>query len=144
MAKKGTKKSPITTEQLYQQQELKYKREFIEHKFYPALKEATVSIDETTALLNAAASLIMEEAMNTLRTVKMGDIRSRLVKKLCPDHDRELSIEALLSLFDKQTLFETRGHLESMKQVISQMQMDEMRERKLVTLKEDWDRYLHG
>ena len=140
--KTGSKKSPITKEQLLQQQERAYKREFIKDKFYPALKEATISIDETTALLNAAAALIMEEAMNTLRTTKMADIRQRMVHKLCPAHDRELQIEGLLSLFDKQTLFEVRGHFESIKQVIAQMQMDEMRSRKLETLREDWDRYL--
>ncbi len=140
--KKGTKKSPVTKEQLFQQQENAYKRAFIRQDFYPALVNATVSVDEAGQLLQATISLIMEEAMETLRSKQMHEIRNRIVKKLCPDNERLLAIEELVSLFDKQTLFDARSNLEGMKAVLEQMKIDEMTKRGLDTLKVDWDRYL--
>ena len=140
--KKGTKKSPVTKEQLFQPQENAYKKAFIKEKFYPALVGATVSVDEAGQLLQATISLIMEEAMETLRSKQMHEIRNRIVKKLCPDNERLLAIEELVSLFDKQTLFDARSNLEGMKAVLEQMKIDEMTKRGLDTLKVDWDRYL--
>lgn len=143
MATKGTKKSPISKEQLEREMKLAQSRKLIKEQFYPALQEATISVDEATQLLNAAISLIMEEAMETLRTRRMSEIRDRIVNKLCPNDERLLQIEKLMEIFDMQTLFEARGHLESMKAVISQMQIDEMRNRKLDTFTPDWGRYLN-
>lgn len=141
--KKGSKKSPVTKEELLRQQKLTQQRKFIIEQFFPALKEATVSIDEATQLLNATTSLIMEEAMEVLRTKKMAEVRNRIVKKLCPNDERLLAIEHLIDLFEKQTLFEVRLNIEGLKAAIEQMKIDEMRSRKLDTLKEDWDRYLN-
>lgn len=142
MVKKGTKKSPITKEQLLQQQEANYRKEFIKNKFYPALVAATVSVDEASMLLGAMTSLVMEEAMETLRSTKMSEIRSRITKKLTGDNDRVVVVENLVALFDKQTLFDARSNFEGMKAVIEQMKIDDMQNRKLDTLKVDWDRYL--
>ncbi len=145
--KKGSKKSPIqhtpkTKEELEREMKLEAGRKLIIERFFPALKEATVSVDEATMLLGAACSLIMEEAMEALKTTKMDAVRNRIVKKLCPNDERLIQIENLIKIFDNQSLFEARGHFESMKACIEQMKMDEMRSRKLDTLKEDWDRYL--
>lgn len=140
--KKGGKKSPITKEQLYQQQESAYKKQFIKDKFYPALVGATVSVDEASMLLQAMTSLVMEEAMETLRSKKMSEIRNRIVKKLTSDGDRVVAVEHLIGLFDKQTLFDARSNFEGMKAVIEQMKIDEMQSRSLSTMKVDWDRYL--
>lgn len=141
MVKKGTKKSPITKEQLLRQQENSYKKEFIKNKFYPALVVATVSADEASMLLNAMVSLVMEEAMETLRVKKMSEVRSRIIKKLTTDSERVIPIENLINLFDKYTLFDARVHFEGLKACIEQMKIDDMQNRKLDTLKVDWDRY---
>ncbi len=140
--KRGTKKSPVTKEQLYQEQERKHKQVFIKEKFYPALCEATVSVDESGMLLQAVTALIMEEAMETLRSTKMRDVKSRIVKKLTGDDERVPQIQRLIELFDGMTLFDTRAYVEGMKAVIEQMKIDEMSSRKLETLKADWARYL--
>ncbi len=139
--KKGSKKSPVTKDELFRQQENKYKRDFIREKFYPALIGATKSVDEAGHLLQAMTSLVMEEAMQTLRSKKMNEIRSRIIKKLCPDHEREIEITNLVSIFDKQTLFDARSHFEGVKAMIEQMKIDEMSNRGLSTMKVDWDRY---
>lgn len=140
--RRGSKKSPVTKEQLEQQQRNNEKREFIKNKLFPALVSATISVDEATFLLQALVALIMEEAMETLRSKKMDEIKGRIVKKLCPNDERLLQIEHLVGLFDDLTLFDARGHVEGIKAVIEQMKIDEMQSRKLDTLKVNWERYL--
>ncbi len=140
--KRGTKKSPVSKEQLFQAQERAYERQFIKEKFFPALTTATKSVDEAGMLLQAMTSLIMEEALEVLKTKKIHEIQSRLVKKLCPDNERLLEIEGLIHLFEKQTLFKARGYLEGMKGVLEQCKIDEMQKRTLSSMEVDWDRYL--
>lgn len=137
------KKSPLTKEEVKRDFKRAQDRKLIKEQFYPALVEATVSVDEAQMLLQAAVSLIMEEAMEKLRTTLVADIRNRLVKKLAPNDERLLQIEKLIDIFHDHTLFEARGHFESMKAVIEQMKMDEMQKRKLDTLIPDWERYLN-
>lgn len=147
--KRGSRKSPLqlqrehkTPDQVQKEFLITQKRAFIKDKFYPALEAATVSADEASQLLSAIVALIMEEAMEKLRTTEMEEIRGRLVAKLCSDDQRILQIEKLVDSFKGMTLFEARGHCESMKAVISQMTIDEMRNRTLTSLNVQWDRYL--
>ncbi len=139
--KKGAKKSPVTKEELFRQQENKYKKDFIREKFYPALVGATKSVDEAGHLLQAMTSLVMEEAMETLRSKKMNEVRERIIKKLCPDNERLVEIRNVVSLFDKQTLFDARSVFEGVKSMLEQMKIDEMSSRSLSTMKVDWERY---
>ncbi len=141
--KQGSKKSPVTKDQLLREQEMAHKRAFIKEKLFPALVSATVSVDEASMLLQAMVALIMEEAMETLRVKRMKEIQNRIVKKLTSNDERLLQIEHLVGLFENYTLFDARGHLEGVKAVIEQMKIDEMQSRKLDTLKVDWDRYLN-
>ncbi len=146
MTKKGSKKSPIqarTKEQLENDIKRAQKRTFIIEQFFPALKDSTQSVDQASMLLQAITGLVMEEAMETLHTKQMKGIRGRMLKKLCPDDQGVLEVEKLLAMFDTMSLFETRGHCESMKAVIQQMQMDEMSRRNLDTFTPDWNRYLN-
>lgn len=136
-------KSPLTKEEVERDFKRAQARKLIKEKFYPALVEATISVDEAQMLLQAATGLIMEEAMEKLRSTLVADIRNRLVKKLAPDGNRQVKIEALIDIFHDHTLFEARGHFESMRAVIDQMKTDEMQRRKLDTLTPDWDRYLN-
>lgn len=136
------KKSPLTQEEVQRDFKRAQDRKLIKERFYPALVDATISVDEAQMLLQAVTSLIMEEAMDTLRATHMKDIRSRLVGKLTKDNERVLQIESLIDVFNDHTLFDARGHFESMRAVIQQMQTDEMQKRSLSTLTPDWGRYL--
>ncbi len=142
MAKKGSKRSPISKDALIKENENREKRDFIINHFFPALRDATISVDEAGFLLGGIVSLIMEEAMEALKTTRMRDVRQRIIEKLCPNDERVLSIGHLVTLFDGQTLFEARGNIEGMKQVVEQIKMDEMRSKKLADVKVDWQRYL--
>lgn len=136
------RKSLLSQEDIKRDYKRAQDRKLIKEQFYPALVEATISVDEAQMFLQAAASLIMEEAMEKLRTTNVSEIRSRLVRKLAPSDERLLQVERLIDIFYDHTLFEARGHFESMRAVIEQMKTDEMQKRKLDTMIPDWDRYL--
>lgn len=140
--RKGAKKSPLTKEQLQRQMENERKGKIIVNQFFPALIDATISIDEAKMFLSAATSLIMEEVMQAMRERKFSEIRKRLVKKLCPDDERVIQVEKLLTIFDDETLFVSREIIEGMKAAIEQMIIGELQTRKLDTLKPDWKKYL--
>lgn len=131
-----------TKEELVNDAKRKQQRAFLIEKFYPALKDATVSVEEATMLLSAIATLIMEEAMRTLQEKKVEEIRNRLIDKLEPG-DRLLKIEALINLFAEETLFEARGHIEGMKSVIEQMKIETFQKKTLDELHPNWERYLN-
>lgn len=135
-------KSPLTKEEVQRDYKRAQDRKLIKERFYPALVDATISVDEAQMLLQAANSLIMEEAMEILRIKKMDEIKNRVVRKLCPDDTRLLKIENLISVFDGMSLFEVRGHFESMGAVLRQMTTDEMRNRPLSSMNPAWERYL--
>lgn len=141
------KKSPIQHPKSKEELELEIKREeskrFIKEKFYPAVAAATVSVDEATSLLQAAGELIMGEAMQVMKTMKIKDVRNILVRKLAPNDERLLEIEALIGLFDEKTLFDARVSLQNMQSVVEQMKIDAMRKAKLSEMTPDWDRYLN-
>ncbi len=143
MAKKGSKRSPLSKDELWRQQENKEKRQFIIEHFFPALRDTTKSVDEAAFLLQGVVSLIMEEAMEALKSTRMREIRQRLIEKLCPEGERLLSIEHLITLFDSQTLFEARGNIEGMKAVIEQVKIDEMQKKPLADVEMNWERYLN-
>lgn len=147
MIRKGARKSPIqrtpkTKEELERELRLNKNRAFVKDIFYPALEEATISVDEASMLLQALISLIMEEAMETLKNTEMSQISGRLVSKLTSDNERVLAIEKLVNAFKGQTLFEARGNIEGMNAVISQMKIDEMQNRTLSSMNVNWDKYL--
>ena len=144
--KRGSKKSPLqpkTKEQILREMEISRKRKIVTEKFFPSLVAATVSVDEARMLVSATTSLIMEEAMRSMKVRKFSEIEEEVFKKLCPDGERAEEIRELLKVFSEETLFVSREIIEGAKQAIDQMVNDEMRTRSLSTLKADWNRYLN-
>lgn len=133
----------LTEEQIARNMEIARKRNIIVEKFYPALCEATVSVDEAKMLTQAAASLIMEEVLQTMKERTFDEIYARLVKKLTSEGERVLEIEALFDTLKGENLFVAREIIEGMTRAIDQMTMDEMRERPLNSLKADWPKMLN-
>lgn len=139
------KKEPRTKEQIERDQKIEAKRTLIKDKFYPALVATNYSVEESGMLLGAISSLIMAEAMEALHVVKMDEIKNKVVKKLTQEQSGQgtLELEALMGVFKGKSLFETRGHIEAMKQVIEQMKIESFQERKLSEMNPLWDKYLH-
>lgn len=147
MTHRGLKKSPIqaprTKEQLMRDIEVARKRKIIMTEFYPALIQATVSVDEAKMLLQATVSLIMEEVLSTMKERKLSEIYPRLLKKLCPEGVRQLEIEKWLGTIQGENLYVARELIEGATRAISQMLHDEELNRKLDTLTPDWNKMLN-
>ncbi len=143
MRKSPIKVVPRTADQIQRDNEIARKRKIVTEKFYPALVEATVSIDEAKMLLQAATSLIMEEVLSTMKERKMDEIYDRLIKKLCPDGLRQLQIENWIGTVRGENLYVARELIEGASRAIAQMLHDEEQNRKMDTLKPDWNKYLN-
>jgi hypothetical protein len=123
--------------------EVTRKRELIVDSFYPALIGATVSVDEAKSLVNAIGTLLMEEVLKTMRDRQFTEVIENLHANLCRDGERSVEIQALLDTLKGENLFVAREIIEGMTRAIETMIMEEMRSRKLDTLKTGWDRYLN-
>lgn len=133
------KRAQLTKEQIAAQMKVNGQQDLIEKVVFPAVVNATTSIDEAKMLLRAISASIMEESMKVLRETKMADIREGLVKKLT-EEGRVEEIDALLKSLDDQTLFDSRMLIEGLSSAIEQMIIDEMRGRTLRSLEVDWKR----
>lgn len=141
------KKTPRTKEQIVQEEknkkEISRKRSLIVDRFYPALIDATVSIAEAESLISAMGSLVMEETLKTMKTLKFADIAPSLFKILCTDGEREDKIEKLLATLHEENLFTAREIIEGMNRAIGAMKYEEMKGRNLATLKTNWEGHLN-
>lgn len=124
--------------------EIARKRKIIIDNFYPALIGATISVDEAKRLVSAMSSLLMEEVLKTMKERKFNDIKESIQKVLCSDGERLEEIKSLLETLKEENLFVAREIIEGMSRAIETMIMEDMADRKLDTLKPDWDKYLNG
>lgn len=128
---------------MFNQQEVARKRSLIIEHFYPALVEATISVDESKALISAMSNLLMESVLNTMKERQFVEVNTTLHKTLCSDGERSDEIKKLLDTLNGENLYVAREIIEGTTRMIEQAMTDEMRERNLSTLKTDWDRYLN-
>lgn len=124
-------------------EEVARKRTIIVDQFYPALIEATVSVDEAKALISALGSLVMEDTLRTMRERRFVDIKEILIEQLCKDGERKEGITKLLETLKDENLFTAREIIEGMTKAIEAMVTEELRGRKLDTLKTNWEGYLN-
>lgn len=123
--------------------EVSRKRDIVVNKFYPALIEATISVDEAKALVHVMGSLIMEEVLKTMKFRRFADITESLHNHLTKDGERSKEIRVLLESLNGENLFVAREIIEGMSKAIGAMEVAEMRTRNLSTLKADWESYLN-
>lgn len=142
-AKQNHKSKEEVAKTLEQNAEVARKREIVTTKFYPALVAATVSIDEAKMLIQSINSLLFEEVLQTMKDRKFEEIVGNLLKKLCPNGDRETEVKALLSVFNGEDLFVSRELIEGMTNAIDHMLHKENQNRTLNSLIPDWDSMLN-
>lgn len=138
MAKKKKQEHIQAPEQIARMMDVKRQQALTREKLYPALVDATVSIDESKMLLQAINSLIMEESLQVLREKKVQEIKDKLVKKLC-EEDREKEITALLETISGETLFTAKSLIEGLTAAIDYTLRAESMNRTLNSLEPDWD-----
>lgn len=136
--KKSKRPIVVRTKQQIEQgiknvQEAQRLREFVKDKFYPLLLTATTSIDDSKYLLGSFSNMIMEQFLNQMRLTKFKDLE--LEKKLDPNSPQYQDYVKILAIFEDESVFSSRELIEGMKGEIEAMINNELKERKLDTLK---------
>lgn len=112
------------------------KMKFTKEKFFPALIEATDSVEDATIFLGSINTILMEEFLGFMKEKKFSDLN--LVNKLDQKDENYEKYKALLSLFDEMNVFEAKDLIEGMKNEINLFIQEEMKNRKLDSLPTRW------
>ncbi len=112
------------------------KMKFVKQVFFPALCNATSSIEDALSNLSIINSVILEKFLARMKEVKMKDID--IYTNLSKDDPHYEGLKAMLELFDDKSVFEAKELFEGMKQEINMFLNEEQKERSLDTLKTKW------
>lgn len=108
-------------------------RAFVKDKFYPHLIKASNSIDDAKFLTSSLGNMVMEQFLGLMKDMKFSELK--LIEKLDPKADKHEEYKAMIELFNDESVYDTRELIEGMKNEI-QMNIDnELKERKLESLK---------
>lgn len=117
-------------------QRAKELRVFVKDKFYPALIDATTSIDDAKFLLGSFSNQVMEQFLSQMKEKKFIDLKlHEKLDKNAPNYKQFIN---LLALFGNENVYDTRELIEGMKGEIEMMVTTELKARKLDTLKTNW------
>jgi len=119
-------------EDIRRQQKARYLRAFIKEKFYPALMEASTSIDDAKFLLSSLSNMVMENFLAQMKETKF--VSLNLGAKLDKKAKNFPQYAAMLALFADENVLQARELIEGMKSEIELFINDEMKKRKLDTL----------
>jgi hypothetical protein len=112
------------------------KMKFAKEQFYPAVVDLGVSVDETKMFLSSINNVLMEKFLQRMKELTFKDLD--LISGLDPKGENFDKYKTLLALFDDMSVFEAKEHLESMRNDIDIWITDEMRERKMDSVKARW------
>ncbi len=113
-----------------------FKMKFIKEEFWPALIEASTSIEDAEMLLSGFSTAIIQEFLAGMKDKKLSDLK--LHDKLDKNNVKYAENIALLDLFNDHTIFDAKENIEAMKNEIGIFINDEKRARTLDTLKTKW------
>lgn len=128
---------PKTKEQLIAEmkksEKWQAKMKFIKEKFYPAILDIDSSISDTKMFISSVNQMMMEKFLGFMREKKFSELNLKdiLDKK---DENYEKYV-ALLDLFNEQTVFDAKDMIEGLSGEIQTFVEDELKERKISTLK---------
>ena len=112
------------------------KLKFVKEQAYPALIEATKSIDDATSNLSIINSLLMEKFLGRMKEVNFVELD--IVKSLSSEDPKYEPLKKFLELFYGMSAFEAKEHLEGLKAEISLFLNEENKNRSLSDLKTKW------
>lgn len=112
------------------------KMKFTREVFYPALHEASTSVDDAVMLLSGFNTAIMQEFLGLMKvkTVKDLDLSSKLDVKA----EKAPEMKKLLELFNDMSVFEAKDLIEGMRNEINLFQSEFWKERRLNDLPAKW------
>ena len=112
------------------------KMKFTREKFYPALVELDESIDDTKTFIASINQIMMEKFLDLMRQNKFGDLK--LAEVLDSKDAKYDKYKAILELFKDHSVFDAKDCIEGLKGELDLFVQDEMKERKMSTLKCKW------
>lgn len=128
---------PLTPEQIEQRdkriEEVKRLRLFVKDKLYPAVVDATTSVEDAKMFLTSFSAMMMDVFLEQMKDMKFIDLKlHNKLNKTDPNYKHYI---ALLALFGNESVFNARELIEGMKSEIEMMIRNEMSDRKLESLK---------
>jgi len=112
------------------------KMKFAREKFYPALIDLNINVDDTKIFLASINTILMEKVISGMKEMKFKEMK--LVDSLDPKDEKFEGYKKLLELFDDKTTFDAKDLIEGMRSEISTFENDLMKETKLADLKTKW------
>lgn len=112
------------------------KMKFTKEVFYPALSNATTSIEDALQNLSIINSFIMEKFLGFMKEKKMSDIN--IIDSLSKDDAHYYEMKTMLELFNDYSIFEAKELLEGMRAEIQLFLSEENKSRTLHDLKVKW------
>lgn len=114
-------------------EEANRKKKILKEQVYPGIIKASTSIDDAKFFLTSLSSLMMESFLAEMKERKFKDLN--LLNKLDKADKQYEDYKQFLSIFEEMNVFEAREFVEGVKNEIDLFINDEMKERKLETLK---------
>ncbi len=109
---------------------------FVKDQFYPALCEASKSIDDATMFLSSINTIMMEEFLGFMKDKTFGDLK--LESKLDPKDEKHEELKKLLTILSPKSVYEAKSYIEGMRSEIQLFLNEENKERPLKSLKTNW------
>lgn len=112
------------------------KMKFTKEEFFPALTQATTSIDDALSNLSIINTILMEKFLGFMKETKFRDLK---IQENISDQDPKAEdLKAMLALFDDMTAFDAKDLLEGMRNEINLFLSEENKTRTLADLKPRW------
>lgn len=121
---------------LKKNQDFQEKMKFVRESLYPALCEASTSIEDAQNQLYQISTMIMQKFLEKMKEVKFKDIG--LADILNKEDPQYAPMKAMLDLFDDKNVYDTKDIIEGLKNEINLFISDENKDRKLSELKTKW------
>lgn len=131
------KKIPKTKEQIVQGlksvQKVRKLRTFVKDKFYPILLTASTSIEDAKYILGSFSNMLMEQFLAKMKETKFEELK--LEAKLAKDSPQYEEFKKIIAIFKGEDVYTARELIEGMKNEVDMMVTNELKSRKLETLK---------
>ena len=112
------------------------KMKFTKEVFYPALLNASKSIDDASSFLSSINNIMMEKFLGYMKEKNFGELK--LVDMLDPKDEKYDELKKMLTLFDDKSVFDAKEYIEGMRNEISLFLGEEAKNRPLSSLKTKW------
>lgn len=109
---------------------------FVKEQFYPALCDASKSIDDATMFLSSINTIMMEEFLSSMKDRLFSDLK--LETKLDPKDEKHEELAKLLSILGTKTVYDAKSYIEGMRSEIQLFLNEENKDRPLKSLKTNW------